>query len=97
MHHIPILFLIIGIIYCTMKQHPSYLETHAFSSSSTWFFARPSFLEGFARPFDIDASLNLYNEGATDLETDFYAILSDWVTVGGDLRHAIRTYEQSAT
>lgn len=48
-------------------------------------YARPSFLEGIARLFDVGGMLNTYNQSRTPEEADYRAILSDWEAVGRDL------------
>jgi len=57
-------------------------------------FARPSFLEGVSRIFDLADTLNEYNGSVTPEEADYLALLSDWQTVGDDLRSAISAYKQ---
>ena len=57
-------------------------------------FARPSFLEGAARIFDFANVLQSYRYDTTEHEADINALRSDWMTVGDDIGHAIRTYER---
>lgn len=58
--------------------------------SRTFFlFARPSFIEGLARIFDLGNSLNVYNESLTGREADFKALWADWSMVGQDITDAI--------
>jgi hypothetical protein len=52
-------------------------------------YATPSFLEGSARLWDPNGSLNQYNISATPKEADNKALLQDWLTVGDDLKMAI--------
>lgn len=52
-------------------------------------FARPSFLEGFARIFDLGNNLNQYNEHRFPDDADVRAMRADWEAVGEDIRHAI--------
>ena len=52
-------------------------------------FARPSFLEGYARAIDIGATLNEYNQNKTSEEADTAAIQSDWQAVGDSIEFAI--------
>ncbi len=52
-------------------------------------FARPSFLEGYARAIDIGATLNEYNKNNTPEEADAAAIRSDWQAVGDSIEFAI--------
>ena len=67
----------------------SYLHKHSFR-----LFARPGFLEGVARIFDFANVLQSYRYDTTAREADAKAVRSDWMAVGDDLRHAIRTYER---
>ena len=55
-------------------------------------FARPSFLEGYARAIDIGATLNQYNTNKTPEEADAAAIRSDWQAVGDSLQSAINKF-----
>lgn len=57
-------------------------------------YARPSFLEGVARLFDLRGSLNKYNYSRSITEADFRSIESDWQFVGNDLRAAIKQFAQ---
>ncbi len=57
-------------------------------------FARPSFLTGVARVVDFGGVLNTYNVSPSDEEADYYALLSDWLSVGDDLEHALEQYEE---
>jgi hypothetical protein len=67
---------------------------------TTYFYAAHSFLEGAARLFDFAGSLNTYKysdfpkRSAPPQRSDFNAIASDWMAVGGDLRHAIEQYQE---
>lgn len=56
-------------------------------------YAKPSFLEGFARVLDLGATLsNIYNRNLTPREADFDSLLSDWAAVGDDISYAIQYY-----
>ena len=55
-------------------------------------FARPSFLEGYARVIDIGATLNEYNQNKTPEEADTAAIQSDWQAVGDSIQFAIEKF-----
>jgi hypothetical protein len=55
-------------------------------------FARPSFIEGAARVIDMGCTLTEFNRNKTGEEADQAAILSDWYSIGDDMRSAIRTY-----
>lgn len=56
-----------------------------------YLFARPSFLTGVARVFDLGATLSRhsYNDGMDADQADASAIASDWGVVGDDLRLAM--------
>jgi hypothetical protein len=69
----------------------SSLHNHSFR-----LFARPSFLEGVARIFDFANVLPRYRYERTEHAADANALTSDWMAVGDDLRHAIRTYERQS-
>lgn len=58
-------------------------------------FARPSFIEGFARLFDLGNNLNQYAESVSPDEADIRALRADWEAVGSDLRHAIESERES--
>ncbi len=59
-------------------------------------FARPSFIEGVARVFDIGSNLQVYNYSKSDWAADTEALYSDWRSVGNQLRAAIHEYGRSA-
>jgi hypothetical protein len=67
----------------------SSLQTYSFR-----LFARPTFLEGAARVFDLTHVLQRYRDDATDHEADATALRSDWMAVGDDIRPAIGIYER---
>ncbi len=56
-------------------------------------FARPSFIEGFARVLDLGATLNEYNTARTPELADRQALLNDWLAVGDDLYSSIEQLE----
>ncbi len=62
-------------------------------------FARPSFLEGFARIFDLGGTLNQYSTSSSAQEADARAMRADWAAVGDDIRSAMveeaRTQQQA--
>jgi hypothetical protein len=70
------------------------------SKLTTYFDTAHSFLEGAARLFDFGGSLNTYKyadfpkRSAPPQRSDFNAIASDWIAVGGDLRHAIEQCQE---
>lgn len=55
---------------------------------STFLFARPSFIEGFARVLDIGNALNEYNRSLTGQQADFLALRADWRQIGQSIRDA---------
>lgn len=57
-------------------------------------FARPSFMEGFARVIDIGGTLNIYNVDETEQEADAKALSSDWWAIGDDLRYSLHEYQE---
>lgn len=59
------------------------------SNYTSFLFARPSFLEGAARLFDIGGSLNEYNSSPTPREADRIALAADWMSVGDALTSAM--------
>lgn len=56
-------------------------------------FARPSFWAGTAALMDFGNTLFIYNESRTPEQADYVATKCDWLSVGNDLRHAIRELE----
>ena len=56
-----------------------------------YLFARPSFLSGVATLADLAGRSLAYNRWRTPSESDAWALYSDWITVGNDLRAAIGT------
>ena len=52
-------------------------------------YARPSFLEGVARIFDLGNTMNEYNDFATGEEADAIALWSDWTAIGQDISDAM--------
>ena len=57
-------------------------------------FARPSFVEGYARTIDFGVTLNEYNRNRTEEEADTQAILSDWLAVGDSIYSAIGSFQK---
>ncbi len=64
-------------------------------------YARPSFLEGMARIFDIGGTLNEYDfsryrrerdDSENGAKTDMEALRSDWQAVGDDMRSVMGRY-----
>ncbi len=64
---------------------------------SDFFYARPSFIEGFARIVDFSGSLNEYNISPIVTKADLDALWMDWAVVGEDLRRAMREYDEIAS
>ena len=62
-----------------------------------YLFAKPSFIEGYGRLFDVGGSLNSYNESTTAEEADLTALRTDWKAIGLDIKKATEKYEQSIT
>lgn len=60
---------------------------------TTSLYARPSFLEGWARIFDFLGSLNTYNTSRSNKEADTTALRGDWEEVGADMGRAINMWE----
>jgi hypothetical protein len=60
--------------------------------SNYFLFARPTFWEGMARVFDLGCTMNEYNYSSTPEHADFYAVHSDWKTVGSDILKAMATH-----
>lgn len=56
-------------------------------------FARPSFLSGFGRVFDLFGVFDSYNESMSTEEADVLAMRSDWAMVGQDIRDAAARFE----
>ena len=56
---------------------------------TSFLFATPSFLEGFARTLDLGATLDEYNSSITSEQADFLAIKNDWKVIGNDIACAI--------
>jgi hypothetical protein len=64
---------------------------------SDFLFARPSFVEGFARMMDLSGSLNTYNLSATGEEADARASFRDWRAIGRDVRAALEELRREAS
>lgn len=58
---------------------------------SDFMFARPSFLEGWARLFDFAGSLNVYNSSE---DPDVAAQWADWSAVGAAMSEAMGQFAQ---
>jgi hypothetical protein len=55
---------------------------------SDFLYARPSFLEGAARSFDLFGVLDEYNYSNNGPEADVMALRADMKAIGGDFRKA---------
>lgn len=53
-------------------------------------YARPSFLEGLGRVFDLANILQKYNTSSTPEKADERAISADWCAVGEDMRKVMK-------
>ncbi len=58
-------------------------------SNSEFLYARPSFLEGWARVGDLGNSMTEFNSVDTPAEADQLALASDWAATGSHVRDAI--------
>ena len=56
-------------------------------------YARPSFLEGMARIFDIGGTLNEYDFGPGGAESDAEAMRADWDAICDDWRAVMGDYD----
>jgi hypothetical protein len=56
---------------------------------ANFLYAKPSFVEGWARLFDFGGVLNEYNAVKSGADADRLAIALDWYMVGQDLRTVI--------
>lgn len=58
-------------------------------------FAKPSFLTGAGRTFDLGAWLEQYsyNYSPTPAEADAWATANDWAVVGQDMQKAIAKHQ----
>jgi hypothetical protein len=62
---------------------------------STFLFAMPSMLSGVGRTLDLGATFDSYNASPTPEEADRIALYLDWASVGGDLRYAMESFDES--
>ncbi len=58
--------------------------------STDFLFARPSFLEGFARIVDLGGTLSAYNTSSTPEQADTAALVADVRAVAEDIRGVAR-------
>jgi hypothetical protein len=54
---------------------------------------RPNFMNGMARVLDLGSTLNVYQYNDEAENIDFFAINSDWATIGEDMKKAINLYQ----
>jgi hypothetical protein len=59
------------------------------SDLSSILFARPSFIEGVARAYDLGNTLSEYNRSETGEVADARALYADWRLVGDEIRQAM--------
>ena len=64
------------------------------SIETSYLYATPSFLGGFAKTLDLGGTLVVFNKSETPIEADAKAINNDWKAVGKDLTHSIKEYGQ---
>ena len=58
-------------------------------------YPRPGFFEGMARIMDFGNTMNRYPKYRSATEEDMVALRSDWITVGDDIRAAIREFDEN--
>jgi hypothetical protein len=56
----------------------------------SYLFARPGFVVGLASIVDFANTLSEYNYANTGEQADYFAVRTDWETVGDDIRAAFR-------
>ena len=61
-----------------------------------YLFARPSFLEGVGRLFDVAGALNEYNIVPPREVANARALLADWMAVAADFRSAVAQFDPHA-
>ncbi len=66
------------------------------STSRVYLYSTPSFLKGVARLTDVFNQLDEYYQFDSGEEADYYALLSDWLSVGDDLDYALSAYREAA-
>ena len=73
------------------RKHDSIIEKYRYSLYYS--YARPSFIEGLARIFDLGGTLrNDYKPCRTVYEQDIAAMRNDWIVIGQDIGDAICAY-----
>ena len=61
---------------------------------SNYLYARPSLIEGFARIIDAGFTLQEYNVLFRPEQAEYLALLSDWLTIGDDLKNVMAEYKE---
>lgn len=82
----------IGALFAATQDALAGLRKAAMDSFSELLFARPSFLQGMARLFDLGDTLSEYNSSLSPEQADRLAIASDWRAIGLDMWRAIDEY-----
>ena len=60
-----------------------------------FYYARPGFFEGLARIMDFGNTLDHYPRFRSAWEADTFALRSDWIMVGQDIRDAIGDFKKT--
>ena len=60
-------------------------------------FANPNFVSGMARVLDLGSTMTEFNQTFYPKVADYYAIKSDWINVGADIKAALDKYGEEAT
>jgi len=55
------------------------------------------FFEGMGRALDLGATMQSFNNGEEELDTDSRALFSDWQAIGDDLREVIQMHGRRKT
>jgi hypothetical protein len=63
-------------------------------SYSDLLFPKPTFWKGVGSCFDVFGARGLYSYSDSEDEADSRALAGDWITVGNDLWHAIKVYDE---
>lgn len=62
--------------------------------TNLFLFATMGFFEGMGRVLDLGGTLTFFNESPNPKEADSRALMSDWMTVGQDIKTAVDTYAE---
>ena len=60
------------------------------------YYPRPGFFEGIARIIDLGSTLDDQPRFRSAREADTFALRSDWIVVGKDIRNAIGDFKKTA-